>query len=60
MIHKLKNEEVGSGTKPKLTYGEIADADKRGKLRAPFYDVIKKQIEGHCKLIFDGHIKELE
>jgi len=60
LIHKLKHEEVGSGTKPKLTYGDIADADKRGKLRAPFYDVIKKQIEGHCKLIFNGYINELK
>lgn len=60
LINRIINEPVGSGINKKLTYGEIADADKRGKLRAPFYDVIKKQIEGHCKLIFDGHIKELE
>ena len=60
LIQRIKNDEVGSGIKPKLTYGDIADADKRGKLRAPFYETIKPQIENYCKLIFDGHISELE
>lgn len=59
LINRIINEPIGSGINKKLTYGDIADADKRGKLRAPFYDVIKKQIEGHCKLIFNGHISEL-
>tara|TARA_Y100000590_G_scaffold464604_1_gene634456 strand:- start:2606 stop:3400 length:795 start_codon:yes stop_codon:yes gene_type:complete len=59
LIQRINNEEVGSGLNPKLTYGDIADADKRGKLRAPFYEIIKPQIEDYCNLIFEGHINEL-
>jgi len=59
LIYRIKNEEVGSGVGPQLTYGDIADADKRGKLRAPFHETIKPQISDYCQLIFDGHITEL-
>lgn len=60
LITRINNEPIGSGINKKLTYGDIADADKRGKLRAPFYETIKHQIEGNCKLIFEGHITELK
>ena len=43
----------------KETYGQIADANQRGKLRACFYSKIKPQIESHCVLIFNGHFDEL-
>ena len=59
LINRILNEPIGSGVCKKLTYGEIADADKRGKLRAPFYETIKHQVERNCRLIFDGHISEL-
>ena len=60
LVHRILNEPIGSGVSKKLTYGDIADADKRGKLRAPFYETIKNQIEGNCKLIFEGHISDLK
>ena len=59
LVHRIINEPIGSGVSKKLTYGDIADADKRGKLRAPFYETIQHQIESKCRLIFDGHITEL-
>jgi hypothetical protein len=40
------------------TFGHIADSGKRP--RGDFYGVIKPQIENYCKLIFDGHISNLE
>ena len=43
----------------KNTYGTIADANKRGLLRASFYKVFYPQLKTHCKLIFDGHFSEL-
>ena len=42
------------------SFGEIADADKRGKLRGAFYKVFKPQLEKNCTLIFDGHIADLK
>jgi hypothetical protein len=44
----------------KETYGEIADKNQRGKLRADFYNKFKTQLGNHCKLIFDGHISKLD
>ena len=44
----------------KESYGEIADNNKRGKLRACFYTKFKPQFGYHCKLIFDGHISKLD
>jgi hypothetical protein len=41
------------------TYGQIADANKRGQLRGEFYRIFKPQIEEYCKLIFNGNINEL-
>jgi hypothetical protein len=40
-------------------YGQIADNNKRGQLRACFYNVFKPQLKEHCKLIFDGSLNEL-
>ena len=44
----------------KETYGEIADKNQRGKLRADFYTKFKTQLGNHCKLIFDDHISKLD
>lgn len=60
LIQKLVNEAPGSKFKKPETFGEIADKNQRGKLRACFYSTFKKQLGEHCKLIFDGHISELD
>ena len=39
------------------TYGEIADSKRRP--RGCFETIFKPQLVNHCKLIFDGHISEL-
>jgi len=39
------------------TYGDIADTGKRP--RASFYEKFKPQLGENCKLIFDGHVSEL-
>ena len=44
----------------KESFGEIASANQRGKLRGAFYKVFKPQLEEYCTLIFDGHINELK
>jgi len=59
LIDSILYGKIGSGLNPKLTFGDIADADKRGKLRAPFYETIQPQISNYCELIFSGHINEL-
>jgi hypothetical protein len=41
------------------TYGEISDKNQRGKLRGCFYNTFYKQLKEDCKIIFDGHISEL-
>ena len=41
------------------TFGQIADANKRGQLRACFYTIFKPQLKENCKLIFDGIITDL-
>lgn len=41
----------------KETYGEIADSKRRP--RGCFETIFKPQLGEHCKLIFDGHISEL-
>lgn len=43
----------------KDTYGQIADSNRRGKLRGCFYKQFKPQLEEYCELIFDGFISEL-
>ena len=40
------------------TYGNIADSGRRP--RGSFYKIFKPQLDCHCKLIFDGHISELD
>lgn len=42
----------------KETYGEIADSKRRP--RGSFEKIFKPQLGDHCKLIFDGHISELD
>lgn len=42
----------------KETYGAIADSGRRP--RGCFYTIFKPQLGGHCKLIFDGNISELD
>lgn len=42
----------------KETYGEIADSGRRP--RGCFETIFKKQLGDKCKLIFDGHISELD
>lgn len=46
-------------TKKSGTYGQIADANKRGQLRANFYKIIKPQIKNHCDIIFDGYLHNI-
>ena len=62
LIERILNDPMGSkyiNLKEAKTYGAIAESNKRGQLRAPFYGVIKGQIDDHCQLIFDGHISSL-
>ena len=59
LIDRLKTQEPGSGLPVPQTFGDIAKKDKRGKLRGSFYKIFKPQLDEHCKLIFDGHISEL-
>lgn len=40
------------------TYHEVCKKKKRA--RASFFNIIKPQLQDHCKIIFDGHISELE
>lgn len=42
----------------KETYGNISDTGRRP--RGGFYKIFKPQLKHHCKLIFDGHISELD
>jgi hypothetical protein len=42
----------------KYSFGDIADSGKRP--RASFEDIFKKQLGCKCKLIFEGHISELD
>jgi len=62
IITRLKTKKPGSKfeKKPLKTFGEIADENKRGLLRGAFYTIFKKQLGEYCKLIFNGHISELD
>ena len=62
LIEKLKTQKPGSKFKKPLTYGDIADGNRRGQLRGCFETTFKPQLEkqNKCKLIFDGHISELK
>lgn len=42
------------------TYGSIVEQNKRGKLRANFYKIIKPQTNDYCNLIFDDNISKLK
>lgn len=42
----------------KETYGDIADSRRRP--RGSFNNIFKPQLGHHCKLIFDGHISDLD
>lgn len=44
------------------TYGETADANKRGNLRANFEQIFKPQLEkiNKCRLIFNGSLDLLD
>ncbi len=59
LLTKLKSKAPGSKFKKPVTYGEIADDDKRGKLRACFETVFRPQLGNKCQLIFDGNITDL-
>ena len=59
IIQRLKNEAPGSGIRVPETFGEIAKKNQRGKLRGSFEKIFKPQLGENCKLIFDGHISEL-
>lgn len=41
------------------TFGEIADSNKRGQLRANFYKTFQPQLKNYCQLIFDGSFNDL-
>lgn len=58
LIGKLKNSKPGSKFNIK-TYGGESDGNRRGNLRAPFYEVIKPQVDKWCKLIWAGNITDL-
>ena len=60
LIDRLQTEDPGSKFKKPKTYGEICNEKRRGELRSSFYDTFKPQLGSHCKLIFDGHISELD
>jgi hypothetical protein len=41
------------------TFGKIADANQRGKLRGAFETIFKKQLGNNCNIIFNGYLKDL-
>lgn len=41
------------------TFGKIADANQRGKLRGAFETIFKKQLGNNCNMIFNGYLKDL-
>lgn len=58
---KLKNTSTifrNMKMSKKETFGEIANSGRRP--RGDFIKVIQPQLAQHCKLIFNGHISELE
>jgi len=59
IIQRLKNEAPGSKHKPLKTFGDIVEQKRRGELRGSFEKIFKPQLGENCKLIFDGHISEL-
>jgi len=59
LIERIKTQTPGSKFKQPKTYGEICAQKRRGELRSGFYQTFKPQLEKYCKLIFDGHISEL-
>jgi hypothetical protein len=60
LIDRLQTQEPGSKFKKPKTYGEICNEKRRGELRSSFYATFKPQLGEYCKLIFDGHISELD
>ena len=42
------------------TFGDIVKQKRRGELRGSFEKIFQPQLGDHCKLIFDGHISELD
>lgn len=48
-----------NGLNKNETYGQISDADKRGKLRAGFEKMIMPQISQYVRIIFDCHLSEI-
>jgi hypothetical protein len=60
LIDAIRTEKAGSKFKKPKTYGEIADSNKRGQLRGSFETIFKPQLGDNCKLIFDGHLSELD
>jgi len=60
LMERLKTQEPGSGLRIPQTFGDIVSKDQRGKLRGCFYKIFKPQLGEDCKLIFDGHISELD
>ena len=60
IILRLKNEAPGSKHKPPKTFGDIVKQKRRGELRGSFEKIFQPQLGDHCKLIFDGHISELD
>lgn len=59
LIERLQTQKPGARFNKPKTYGEICNENKRGELRSSFYNTFKPQLGEHCKLIFDGHISEL-
>ncbi len=59
IVHRLKNEAPGSKHKPLKTFGDIVEQKRRGELRGSFEKIFKPHLGENCKLIFDGHISEL-
>ncbi len=62
-IDKLVNNAVGSKypERKTKTYGDVADAKRRGELRAGFEDIIRPQLSSEqCILLFDGGLSEID
>ena len=43
----------------KISYGEVADGNRRGQLRASFYKIFLPQLTEHAELIYTGSLDEL-
>lgn len=60
IIDSLLNKAPGSKVSKPITFGEVVDANQRGRLRGSFEKVFQPQLGEDCTLIFDGNISELE